>query len=345
MTAVKKIAQKRLTLLQLAERIRNVSEACRHHGISRSQFYEYKRAFQERGFEGLIDRPPIPKSFPNETPAEFREKAVALSIKHPAWGPMKISDQLRLENVNVSPSTIRNLWIKEEMETRYKRLLRMEEEKSGQDIDLTEEQIRLLEKANPCFRERHVESPYPGYLLCQDTFMVGALKGIGRIYLQAVVDAYGSFAFGKLYTSKLPETAVDVLYDRVLPFYESQGLKVENILSDNGREYCGRPMIHPYQIFLELYDIEHRRTKVARPRTNGFVERFNRTILDEFFREAFREKFYSSVEELQSDLDQWFHRYNYERPHRGYRNMGRRPIETIEAGKIIKEQVTIKEAA
>lgn len=345
MTAVKKIAQKRLTLLQLAERIRNVSEACRHHGISRSQFYEYKRAFQERGFEGLIDRPPIPKSFPNETPDEFREKVIALSIKHPAWGPMKISDQLRLENVSVSPSTIRNLWIKEEMETRYKRLLRMEEEKSGQDIDLTEEQIRLLEKANPCFHERHVESPYPGYLLCQDTFMVGTLKGIGRIYLQAVVDTYGSVAFGKLYTSKLPETAVDVLYDRVLPFYESQGLRVENILSDNGREYCGRPMIHPYQIFLEFYDIEHRRTKVARPRTNGFVERFNRTVLDEFFRETFREKFYSSVEELQNDLDQWFHRYNYERPHRGYRNMDRRPIETMEAGKIIKKQGTTKKVA
>ncbi len=345
MTAVKKIAQKRLTLLQLAERIRNVSEACRHHGISRSQFYEYKRAFQERGFDGLVDRPPIPKSSPNETPPACREKVIALSIKHPSWGPMKISDQLRLENVSVSPSTVRNLWIKESMETRYKRLLRMEEEKSGQDIELTEEQIRLLEKANPCFRERHVESPYPGYLLCQDTFMVGSLKGIGRVYLQAVVDTYGSFAFGKLYTSKLPETAVDVLYDRVLPFYEGQGLKVENILSDNGREYCGRPMIHPYQIFLELSDIEHRRTKVARPRTNGFVERFNRTVLDEFFREAFREKFYPSVEELQKDLDQWLHRYNYERPHRGYRNMGRKPIETIEAGKVIKEQGTTKEAA
>ena len=80
MTAKKKIAQKRLTLLQLADRIRNVSEACRHHGISRSQFYEYKRAFQERGFDGLVDRPPIPKSFPSETPPEFRDKVIALSI-------------------------------------------------------------------------------------------------------------------------------------------------------------------------------------------------------------------------------------------------------------------------
>ena len=345
MTAEKKIAHQRLTLLQVAERIRNVSEACRRHGVSRSQFYEYKRAFQERGLDGLIDRLPIPKSFPNETPPEIREKILALSLLHPAWGPLRLSEQLRLEGISVSHSTVRNLWLKVGMETKYKRLLRLEEEKNGRDVELTAEQIRLLEKANPCFRERKVESLNPGYLLCQDTFLVGTLKGIGRIYMQAVVDTYGSFAFGKLYTSKLPETAVDVLYDRVLPFYEAQGLPVEHILTDNGREYCGRPMIHPYQIFLEFNDIEHRRTKVARPRTNGFVERFNRTVLDEFFRETFREKFYASVEELQADLDQWLHRYNYERPHRGYRNMGRRPIETIEAGKLVREQREMKEAA
>jgi len=90
-----------------------------------------------------------------------------------------------------------------------------------------------LEKANPCFRDRHLESLYPGYLLCQDTFQVGTLKAIGRVYLQAVVDTYGSFAFGKLYTSKLPETTVDLLYDQVLPFYEAQGLPVEHVLTDN----------------------------------------------------------------------------------------------------------------
>lgn len=333
MTAKEKIAQNRLTLLQLAEKLRSVSEACRQRGVSRSQFYEYKRAFQEEGFSGLMDRPPVPKTFPNETPAEIKEKILQLSIEHPAWGQLRISDQLRLEGIQVSPSTVRNLWIKEGLESRYKRILRLEEERAGSEIDLTEEQIRLLEKANPCFRERRVESAYPGYLLSQDTFMVGTIKGVGRIYLQAVVDTYGSYAFGKLYTSKLPETAADVLYDRVLPFYEEHGLKVEHILTDNGREYCGRAMIHPYEIFLELCGIEHRRTKVARPRTNGFVERFNRTVLDEFFREAFRKTFYGSVEKLQADLDEWLAYYNTERPHRGYRNMGRRPIETIEEGK------------
>lgn len=333
MTAKEKVAQKKLTLLQLAEKLRSVSEACRRRGVSRSQFYEYKRAFQEEGFSGLMDRPPIPRSFPNETPAEVKERILNLSIDHPAWGQVRISDHLRLEGISVSPSTVRNLWLKEGLESKYKRILRLEEVRAGEEIDLSEEQIRLLEQANPCFRERHVESHYPGYLLSQDTFMVGVIKGVGRIYLQAVVDTYGSYAFGKLYTSKLPETAADVLYDRVLPFYESQGLTVEHILTDNGREYCGRPMIHPFQIFLELNGIVHRKTKVATPRTNGFVERFNRTILDEFFREAFRGKLYITLEELQVDLDEWLTYYNNERPHRGYRNMGRKPIETIREGK------------
>jgi len=188
MTAKKKLAQKRLTLLQVAERLRNVSEACRRHGVSRSQFYEYKRAFQEKGFQGLMDRPPIPNTFGNETSPEVKEKVIELSLDHPAWGPVRVSDHLRLRNVTVCPSTVRNIWVKENMETKYKRLLRLEEEKNGKDIDLTEEQIKLLEKANPCFRERHVESSYPGYLLSQDTFMVGTIKGVGRIYLQAVVE-------------------------------------------------------------------------------------------------------------------------------------------------------------
>jgi len=333
MTAKKKVAQNRLTLLQLAEKLGNVSRACRMHGISRSQFYEYKRAFQEHGFDGLIDRAPIPGPMPNELPQETKKKILDLSLKHPAYGQQRIADDLVLEGIQVSPSSVRNLWLKEEMETKYKRLLKLEEQAAGKKIDLTPEQIRLLEKANPAFRERHVESKYPGQLLSQDTFYVGRLKGIGRIYLQAVVDTFGSYAFGKLYTSKRPETAVDVLYDRVLPFYAEHGLCIEAILTDNGTEYKGRPMIHLYQIFLELHDIAHRTTKVGRPRTNGFVERFNRTVLDEFFRTAFRKTLYESVEALQKDLDAWLRHYNRERPHRGYRNMGRRPIETIEMGK------------
>ena len=129
------------------------------------------------------------------------------------------------------------------------------------------------------------------------------------------------------------------LYDKVLPFYEENGISVEHILTDNGREYVGRPMVHLYELFLELNDIKHRKTKVATPRTNGFVERFNRTILDEFFRTAFRKKLYESVAALQKDLDMWIHHYNNERPHQGYRNQGRRPIETFRMGLKLRSEI------
>jgi len=315
------------------------------HKVSRSQFYEYKRAFQEHGIEGLIDKPPIPGPHPNELSEDTRQKIIDLSLQHPAYGQQRIADQLHLNGLIVSPSSVRNLWIKEDMETKYKRLLKLEEKAAKEaGFELTEDQVRLIEKSNPCFRERHVESEHPGELLCQDTFYVGRLKGIGRIYLQAVVDTFGSLAFGKLYTSKKPETAVDVLYDRVLPFYQIYGILIKALLTDNGTEYKGRPMIHLYEIFLDFNDIEHRYTKVGRPRTNGFVERFNRTVLDEFFRTAFRKKFYESVEALQEDLDKWLHHYNHERPHRGYRNMGRRPFETFEIAKKQKEEA-LPEAA
>lgn len=344
MTAKNKLAQKRFTLLQLAEKLGNVSKACQMHKVSRSQFYEYKRAFQLHGLDGLIDKPPVPGSHPNELTDEIKQKIIDLSLKHPAYGQQRIADHLALEGIAVCATSIRNLWIKQDMETRYKRLLLLEEVHAEKGFELTEQQIRLIEKANPCFKERHVESSYPGQLLCQDTFYVGRLKGVGRIYLQAVIDTYGSFGFAKLYTSKRPETAVDVLYDRVLPFYQQHKLPVEAILTDNGTEYKGRPMIHMYEIFLEFNDIEHRHTKVGNPRTNGFVERFNRTLLDEFFRSCFRKKLYESVQALQSDLDDWLHQYNYERPHRGYRNRGRRPFETIEAGKLEREKLMEKVA-
>lgn len=344
MTAKTKLAQKRLTLLQLAEKLGNVSKACRMHKVSRSQFYEYKRSFQEHGLEGLIDRPPIPASHPSELPKDVKNRIIDLSLKHPAFGQQRIADQMAIEGLSVCATSVRNVWLKEDLETKYKRLLRLEEKAMAKGFKLTEQQIRLLEKANPEFAERHVQSDYPGQLLCQDTFYVGRLKGVGRIYLQAVVDTYGSFAFGKLYTSKRQETTADILYDQVLPFYQSHGLPVEAILTDNGTEYRGRPMIHLYEIFLELNDIEHRTTKVATPRTNGFVERFNRTVLDEFFRTAFRKKLFESLQALQKDLDDWLNHYNYQRPHRGYRNQGRRPIETLELGKQRRAELS-KEAA
>lgn len=328
MLAEDKLAYQRLSILQLAEALGNVSEACRQRGMTRTQFYEFKKRFQEQGVEGLKDLPPIHKSHPFTTPPEVQDQVIALSLEHPKWGCVKLSDLLKLQGVSVSSPTVQNILIKHGLGQKYDRLLELERRHLEEGLELTAEQVQALEKANPCFRERHVESSRPGELLSADTFSVGTIKGIGRIYLHAVVDTYGSYAFGYLHTSKQPEAAALLLHNDVLPFYRERSLPVTAVLTDNGREFCGREM-HPYELYLALNDIEHRTTRVRTPQTNGFVERFNRTVKEEFFEVVFMQKFFESVEALQLDLDAWLTHYNTERPHRGYRNMGRRPIETV----------------
>lgn len=328
MKAEAKLAKQRLSVLELAERLGNITEACRRGGMHRSQFYEFKRRFQTHGLEGLKDLPPIPKSHPMTTPEGVVKQILEFSLAHPAWGCVRLSDTLKLQGISVSSPVIQNILIKHGMASRYDRWLKLEQKRAGEAMELTAEQVVFIEKQNPTFRERHVESSRPGELLCQDTFYVGRLKGVGRVYLHVVVDTFSSHAFGFLHTTKTPEAAAAVLHNDVLPFYGQKQIQVSAMLTDNGREFCGTDT-HPYELYLQLNDIEHRCTKVRSPRTNGFVERFNRTVLDEFFREAFRNTLYESVEELQADLDKWMLSYNTERPHQGYRNMGRRPIDTI----------------
>ena len=174
--------------------------------------------------------------------------------------------------------------------------------------------------------------------LSQDTFYVGTLKGVGRIYQQSYVDTYAKVAFAKLYTTKTPITAAELLNDRVLPFHEAHGLPVLRILTDRGTEYCGKPETHDYQLFLAVNDIGHTRTRAKSPQTSGICERFHKTILQEFYQVTFRKKLYTSLEELQADLDEWLVYYNEERTHQGKMCCGRTPMATLEDGKKIWQE-------
>jgi transposase InsO family protein len=324
-----KLVRQRLSVLELAKALGNVSEACRQRDISRQTFYEYKRRFEKHGLEGLKDLPPIPKSHPNATPDEHIERLLALSLDHPAWGCNRLSDHLKLDGISISAPTVQNVLNKHDYGTKHERWLRLEKHAAGKGRKLSDEQVRFLEKQNPQWRERHVESSRPGELLSQDTFYVGHFKGVGKVYLHAVVDTYSSHAFGFLHTSKQPEAAVAVLHNEVVPFYAVHEIPIAAVLTDNGTEFCGTPE-HPYELYLRLCEVGHRRTRVRRPQTNGFVERFNRTVKEEFFEVAMVKTFYASVEQLQGDLDAWLHYYNRERTHQGYRNQGRRPYDTIQ---------------
>lgn len=189
-------------------------------------------------------------------------------------------------------------------------------------------------------KEAHgeIETEHPGYLGSQDTFYVGTLKGVGRIYQQTFIDTYSRVAMVKLYETKTALTAADLLNDRVVPFFESQDVPLLRILTDRGSEYCGNVEHHEYQLYLAIEDIDHTRTKTKSPQTNGICERFHRTILEEFYQIAFRKKIYSSVEQLQQDVDEWIDSYNCNRPHSGRYCYGKTPMQTFLNSKQIVQQ-------
>ena len=136
------------------------------------------------------------------------------------------------------------------------------------------------------------ESKHPGYCGAQDTFYAGNLKGVGRIYQQTFIDTYAKVAFAKLYDRKTPITAADLLNDRVGHFFDSQDVKLLRVLTDRGSEYCGNPERHDYELHLALEDIDHSRTKTKSAQTNGICECFHKSVLNEFYRVAFRKKVY-----------------------------------------------------
>lgn len=335
MTTVQKekIARRKLSLLQLAQELGNVSRACRIMGYSRQQFYEIRRNYQTYGAEGLIDHLPGPRNpHPNRVEPEVEKAILAHCLAHPTHGAQRVADELLLQETQVSAGGVRGVWSRHGLMTKHERLLRLEETARGRKLKLTEEQIQALERFDPEFRERHIEVHFPGDLVAVDTFFVGILKGVGKVYVQAVLDCFSRYAWGRLYTSKLPLTGVQVLNNEVLPFFDAHGIQVKTVLSDNGREFCGRPDRHPCELFLQLEEIEHRTTKVRRPQSNGFIERFHRTLLDEHLRIMGRTKWYEGVEEMQQDLDGFLDTYNRKRPHRGRGMGGKTPYQVFKAG-------------
>jgi len=168
--------------------------------------------------------------------------------------------------------------------------------------------------------------------------LLKTIKGVGRIYQQTFIDTYSRVAFAKLYDSKHAITSADLLNDRVLPFFEEQQIPLLRILTDRGTEFKGRPENHEYEMYLQIEGIEHSKTQVRHPQSNGICERLHRTMQDEFYAIAFRKKLYENLDDLQQDLDNWMHYYNNERPHSGRYCYGKTPMQTFDESITLAKQ-------
>lgn len=323
-------------LLNLAEELGNVSKACKVMGVSRDTFYRYQELVQDGGIDALIEKTRRTPNLKNRVDDATEQSVIKYAIDFPAHGQHRTSNELRKLGVFVSGSGVRSIWLRHNLENFKKRLKALEEKVANEGIILSDAQVTALEK------KKHddeacgeIETQHPGYLGSQDTFYVGNLKGVGRIYQQTFVDTYSKVAFAKLYTTKTPITAADMLNDKVLPYFEHYELPMLRILTDRGTEYCGRVEQHDYQLYLAINDIDHTKTKAMSPQTNGICERFHKTILNEFYQVTFRKKLYDSLEVLQKDLDEWINYYNNNRTHQGKMCCGRTPLETLLDGKQI----------
>ena len=165
---------------------------------------------------------------------------------------------------------VRSVWLRHGLARFKDRLRALEEKVAKEGLILTEAQVQALEKKKQDDEAAgEIETAHPGYLGSQDTFYVGTLKGVGRIYQQTFVDTYSKVACAKLYTTKTPITAADLLNDRVLPLFDEHGLPLLRMLTDRGTEYCGRADRHDYELYLAVNDIDHTKTKARTPQTNG----------------------------------------------------------------------------
>ncbi|MGD0493406.1 MAG: IS481 family transposase [Steroidobacteraceae bacterium] len=330
------IIKHKMGLLNLAEELQNVSQACRVMGVSRDTFYRVKEAKETGGMEALLHKDRRRANLKNRMDESIERAILEFAVENPAAGQVRVSNELRKRNIVVSPTGVRSVWLRTGLQTFRLRLAALEKKVAEEGIVLTEAQVAALERKREEQMEcGEIETAHPGYLGSQDTFYVGNMKGVGRIYQQTFVDTYAKVAFAKLYTTKTPLTAADLLNDRVLPFYEAQGVQLMRVLTDRGTEYCGKVEQHEFQLYLAVNDIDHTRTKAQSPQTNGICERFHKTILNEFYQIAFRKKIYTTMEVLQQDLDVWIDSYNHDRTHQGKMCCGRTPMATFEDGKTI----------
>ena len=317
MTLEDSIHASRVRVLREAERTGNVSATCRRHGVSRTVFYRLRRRFEQYGADGVHPkRRRAAVGRPSALSVQTERRVIAFALAWPTSGPQWLSDQLAREGVTIAPVTVWRLLRRHQLGTRRARLAVLEQFSAATQGILTERTGHRDRR-----RTRHVAAAAPGDLLSLDTFYVGKLKGVGKVWQITGCDAACSYAWARLVVGEVTSAAVlTFLRDDVRPTYRRAQWRLQRVLTDNGKEFKGA-----FAAGCERLGVRITRTKPRHAWTNGFVERLQGTILHEHWRIAFRRQYFTGRVALQRSLDTFLEFYNHQRTHRGYRLNGRTP--------------------
>ena len=313
----------RLRVLAEAARSGNVKATCERFSISRTQFYRLRRRLERYGPDGVHPKRHRPRrGRPAQVTLTDERRVVAMALAWPTRGPLWIHDQLRRDGLDLAPTTIWRVLHRHGLGTRRERLAVLERESARTGL-LTARTLQHRQTG------RHIAADRPGDLCALDSFYVGKLKGVGKVWQLTACDAASSYGWARVVAGEVTAaTMARFLGEVVRPAYRAAGWSLRRVLTDNGKEFKGH-----FDEVCAAWQIRHTRTKPRHAWTNGFVERLQGTILHEHWRIAFRRQYFTSVPALQRSLDGFLRFYNTQRSHRGYRLRGRTPI-TIFAGAV-----------
>jgi transposase InsO family protein len=277
------------------------------YGFSKKWFYKWLKRFLKYGEEGLRNKVRKKPSHPHALSLDQKIRILDYVYENPTHGP----DRIAAEQIpRLSGKTVWKYLKRENLNSRRKRKLWAHYQ--GKPV--------LTEKEKLCLKakERHVESNSPGELVSIDTFWLN-VKNLGKVFQYTACDTYSSYGWAKCYWEKTSDNAVDFFIYHILK--NSPGFKIKRVLTDQGCEFYS-PLCKNYDPYftscLKTYSVKHSVTKVAHPWTNGYAERLNQTIWQEFYLCRLTHPF-ASLEILNRELQNFMTEYNFKRRHTGYK--------------------------